>query len=532
MKRRTVIALLVAPLVSVATLLPATADDAGTSPVQASAPSGAEVDAPVPEIKWNDCDDGLQCATVHVPLDYDEPHRATTELSLKKHPARNGDADAGALFVNPGGPGDSAVDELAWFVENLPEGAVDRFDVIGVDPRGVGGSSSLTCRAHGESPDPPQTAFPITRPEIETTLRYDRHVRRSCATEASPIIDHMTTADTARDMDLIRQAVGDEQLTYYGISYGSVLGSTYAAMFPDRLRAMVVDGVMDPIAYTTGHRKSDARRPTTSRWGSDMGSWQTLTAAFAECDRVGPQRCPIAGEAAATWQRVMDRLERGPATVDGEQLHHQDVVARASGALTGVDSYHALMRYIDATHDLLFESESGHEPANTRTYARLRDQLADPHPEQAPQEVQAPATEGVVCADSLNPDDPRDWIDAGARADHQAPWFGRLWTWRSSLCADWPGSPADAYAGPFATDTSAPVLLIAHLHDPSTPISGARTLNGLLEGSRLLILDGWGHGALGESICIGRHVEHYLVSSDLPAPGTVCQQDQHPFPRR
>ena len=117
---------------------------------------------------------------------------------------------------------------------------------------------------------------------------------------ANPILDHMTTADTARDMDLIRQAVGDAQLSYYGISYGTYLGATYAAMFPDEVRALVLDGVLDPVAWSTGRRGLGDELPFSTRLRSGVGAWDALVSAFNECDRVGKARCPLAGQGTQT----------------------------------------------------------------------------------------------------------------------------------------------------------------------------------------------------------------------------------------
>ncbi len=507
-----------------------TGADAQAAPENA----GTQVDAAIPDIDWQSCDDGLRCATVAVPLDYDAPTGQTTELALAQRPAEDQDARIGTLFVNPGGPGESAVEHMAWFVENLPPGVLERFDIVGVDPRGIGGSSALRCRGQdGDGIAQPQWAFPLTPRQTRESLRYDSYVRRSCDTAANPIIDHMTTADTARDMDLIRQAVGDEQLSYYGISYGSYLGATYAAMFPDRIRAMAVDGVIDPIAYAIGHDDEHPSEPVTARWNSAKGAWASLTAAFAECDRVGPARCPIAGESTATWQRIVNRLERGPVEIDGEQLTYQDVIATAEAALRDVTAYHSLMHFLDETDDQMFGGPHERERADvTSAYTHLRRQVADSEfgRGQNSRNELAPVTEGVICADSVNPTDPRAWIAASEREHRRAPWFGRLWTWRSSSCAQWPGSSDDAFRGPFQADTSAPALLVANLHDPATPISGARTLNTLLADSRMLTVDGWGHGMLGESTCVEAHVEAYLVSGTLPPAGTVCDQDDVPYP--
>ena len=138
--------------------------------------------------------------------------------------------------------------------------------------------------------------------------------------------------------------------------------------------------------------------------------------------------------------------------------------------------------------------------------------------------------ESVICGDAVNPTTPRTWIGTSALADHRQPWFGRSWTWASSVCADWPGSAAeDAFRGPWATTTSYPLLVVGNAHDPATPISGARAANRLFADSVLLMMNGWGHGALGDSRCISRSMADYLIDRTLPRPGTVCRPNRGPF---
>ena len=140
--------------------------------------------------------------------------------------------------------------------------------------------------------------------------------------------------------------------------------------------------------------------------------------------------------------------------------------------------------------------------------------------------------EGVACADSVNPTDPHAWVRAADASEHGQPWFGRSWTWASSVCPHWPGSHADAFRGPWHIKTSYPVLIVGNSHDPATPISGARALHRLFGNSRMFQLNGWGHGALDESRCVTRTFSAYLVHQTLPAGGTVCQPDKGLFPVR
>jgi pimeloyl-ACP methyl ester carboxylesterase len=505
-----------------------------TSP--ATATPAAEVEAPVPTIDWRRCPGGgrLRCARVPVPLDYDDPTGPTIKLSLLKRPASQPTERIGTLFVNPGGPGGSAADFAAYVGGFLGAEVRQRFDIVGIDPRGIGGSAPVRCQAPGQPPPFPRQAFPYTKKQIEVWLRFDRYYRHLCREGGNRILDHMSTADTARDMDLIRQALGEAQLSFYGISYGSYLGATYAAMFPDRIRAMVVDGVLDPVAWSTGRGDAAKTLPIETRIRSGVGAWESLTAAFAECDRVGKERCPLAGDSASKWLRIVHRLKRGPVKVDGYRLTYQSLVGSALGALYDDSGVRFLMRYIKRTHRDMFGSRSVRQRTDASAaldrLRRLTESFPLPGPYGASHGKAFPDYHGVACADSLNPSDPRAWIAAGKLADRWGPWFSRLWTWLSSACARWPGSKADTYFGPWAVETSAPVLVIGNTHDPSTPIHGARVLNTKLEGSRLLILDGWGHGGLGTGDCVTSAMERYLVDVVLPPTGKVCRPDRQLFP--
>ena len=378
----------------------------------------------------------------------------------------------------------------------------------------------------------PRALFPTTDRQVRTQIRYDRWVRRACRDRHSRIVGHMSTADTARDMDLVRQAVGDDQLTYYGVSYGTQLGTTYAALFPDRVRAMVLDGVLDPEEWTVGHGDASTR-PFSERLGSGYGAWQSLTAAFAECDRVGRARCPIAGHASETWRDIVHRLRRG----GFRGVTYDVVVGTALGALYSQESVPFLMREIKRLHRAMF---GGPVVGAARPWdaAALRRSGADQRGIPGPYAARVGwgrtgnPFAGVACADSDNPASERKWVAAGKRADRRSPWFGKLWTWASSICASWPESTKeDRFTGPFATTTSAPVLVVGNTYDPATPLHGARAVNRLLDGSRLLVMDGWGHGALGTGPCVKRAYGDYLLDGTLPPAGTVCKPAHQLFPR-
>ena len=505
----------------------------------AAAPPGVEV----PVIAWEPCGEeagppGSECATVAVPLDYDEPEGDTVDLDLLRVPATGAPEDRlGSLFVNPGGPGGSSTGFAAFFGELVPATVSEHYDIVGIDPRGVGASAPMVCRTDEKRPGYPRAWFPTNRKQALKQIRFDDWLRGACdpATgDPAPIVGNMSTADTARDMDLVREAVGDAELNYYGISYGTQLGATYAAMFPDNVGRMIVDGVLDPVAWTTGEGDADTR-PFSERLRSGYGAWQGLTAAFAECDRVGQRRCVLAGHASEAWNDVIRKLRRGPYTEGRGRITYDMVVGSALSYLYSPDGVPWLMREIKRLHRAMF-GKGGLRTDAWRPGAvqrRVTDDRGIPGPYAAGGWARTGNPfAGVACADSDNPADPRAWIAAGNRADQASPWFGKLWTWASSPCAGWPEAlKEDRYAGPFETTPANPVLVVGNTYDPATPLHGARAVNRLIDGSRLLVLDGWGHGALDGSACIDDAYAAYLVDGDLPAAGTVCKPRRPLYPR-
>jgi pimeloyl-ACP methyl ester carboxylesterase len=518
-----------------------------TVPVEASArtpaaafPSAAASRAaPLPAFDWQPCLGGdLECTYTEVPLDYDHPSGATTTLFMSRRPADDQADRIGTLFINPGGPGGPSARFVRYFAARLGDRVLRRFDIVGIDPRGIGRSTPVHCQPPGPIPPDPREFIPRTAEQAAPVIDFYTFLAEGCAKDHNPILNHMSTADVARDMDLIRQALGDAQLNYYGISYGSIVGETYAALFPDKVRAMVLDGVVNPRAWTTGGEGDT--RPVFARVGSGIGSWEALVSGFAECDRVGRHRCPLAGKVADYWRDLVNRLKRGPVAVGGGKVYYSDLIDNTLGTLYAPSSYRSLVKEIGRAHRFI----AGHESVGKRTIALFRrgPTVRMPYAPAVLSSSAGPAAragqyslpvEGVMCADTLNPHNPRAWIRAGALADRQGPWFSRDWVWFSNLCAHYPTSAhADAYEGPWHIATSSPVLLVANVHDPATPIRGARFVNTLLAGSRLLTLDQWGHVAMGRSHCVSTKTAAYLVTGALPRNGAVCGGNGQLFPPR
>jgi pimeloyl-ACP methyl ester carboxylesterase len=233
-----------------------------TAAALAASASAAQA-APLP---WTACDDGFECATAQVPLDYDQPAGAKIELALIRLPASDPTHRIGTLFTNPGGPGNSGVAFVREEARSVYTDAVRaRFDVVGFDPRGVGAGTPVHC---GEAPALP--AFPVGREQEQAFAAAQADLGRRCRGRNGALLDHLSTANVARDMDILRAAVGDAKLTFIGHSYGSFLGATYANLFPQRVRAVALDGVLDPVAWMNGPG------PFSLRVGSQQASSRAL----------------------------------------------------------------------------------------------------------------------------------------------------------------------------------------------------------------------------------------------------------------
>lgn len=541
--------------VAVAGLLSLAALTATQQPV-AAAPTGKDTGPDVGKVTWTPCfqEQGtFECGTVAVPLDYDRPRRARISISLVRLPAADPSRRIGSLFLNPGGPGGSGVDLVVFAGSSLFTQEVrDRFDLVGFDPRGIARSTELSCFDSPEEWDPLFTgvAFPITDEEVHQWIKADRYLADACARQGGAVLDHMSTANVARDMDRLRAAVGDDELSYYGVSYGSMLGQTYANMFPDHFRALVIDGVLDPVAWTTGE-DDEQDLPFSTRLRSDQGAMDTLGEFFRLCD-AGGAACALSGGAGAEerYAALASALREQPVTIvdpsTGEsfEYNYSFLIGDTLGALYSSFIWPDLASFLVELETLTGARSTTRADASRlgRELSAVRGtrELTSSSSEQSRSPVYTPRTglpryqygpEGlpaVACSDSDNPHRYRDWVDAGAAAD-ESGYFGRIWTWISSICTVWPGEDDDRWTGPFDTDTDNPVLVVGARWDPATRYEGALVAHDLLPNSALLTVNSWGHTSLFTSACADRAIASYLLTQATPAPGTVCQQDLVPW---
>jgi pimeloyl-ACP methyl ester carboxylesterase len=470
---------------------------------------------------------------VFAPLDYNRPDGVRVAISVIRLPAGDPGRRIGSLLLNPGGPGGSGVDFARDVAKFLPLELRGRFDIVGFDPRGILRSSPLRCYDTFDQAmaGVPQFAFPLTAAEEREQRRTDQAFANACARHGGPILDHMSTADAARDMDLLRQALGDQKLTFLGYSYGSFLGQVYANLFPKRVRAIVIDGVLDPVAWTTGRGTEAATTPFSIRLHSDQGASRTLGEFFRLCDAAASD-CAFSGGARSRYSRLATALRRNPIPVEDENgeeedFTYADLVATTLGALYEPLAWPDAAEFFADLEGGVSAERLGRRLATLRTGLGLSAAAAqEPYPN---------IREGgpsVICSDGINPRSFEVWRRAVHTAARQVRYFGRLWGWVGSACAPWPATAGqDRYLGPWSARTSAPVLVVGNFFDPATRYQGAVTASRLLPNSRLLSYAGWGHVAYFArgNFCIDSAVTHYIVTAEVPAPGAVCQPEGSPF---
>jgi pimeloyl-ACP methyl ester carboxylesterase len=476
-----------------------------------------------------------ECAEFEVPLDYDEPDGATISLALARVSATNQDERIGSILLNPGGPGGSGVQALPIQYAALPEALQERFDIVGFDPRGIGESAPVHCFDNIAElitflffADMPKV--PVGPAEEAAWARAAEELAQWCGERNVETLPHLSTANVARDMDRLRQAVGDDALNYLGSSYGTYLGATYANLFPDTIRAMVLDGVINPPSYASfGHGDGDIVGPDTTsflRILSNQGSEDALQAFFDQCAAAGPDHCafaaPSAAETSAKFDTLMGRLRTEPMVVLGPAgtltVTYSIVMDVLFNALYAAPKWSALAQGLQRL-----------EQGDAAGFLVATGTLGAPLPTVYPNSLEGQYANN--CLDTDNPGDPALYPEMARQAEERTPYFGTLWTYMAAPCAFWPAEDTDRYTGPWDAETSAPILLISRLYDPATPHGGAMMAAETLANARLLTIDGWGHAYFvgGRSTCANDYMAAYFIDLALPPVDTVCPEDVAPF---
>lgn len=484
----------------------------------------------VPVLRWRPCDGGFQCATARVPLDYRQPRGAAIRLAVLRHRATEPAHRIGSLFVNGGGPNEQIEGVLRAY-HNFPAALRQRFDIITFDPRGFGYSTAIRCFPSEAAESkllsglPP---FPAGAKQDAVWIRTYARFGRLCTQRNGRLLDHDTTADVARDMDLLRQAVHDPVLNYLGLSYGSGLGAIYANLFPARVGRMILDGNVNPVGWT----HPDGILPVFLRLGSGQADAASMTAFLNLCGATTTANCAFsAGSPAATrarWQVLLHRVRHHPVSIGSppQRYTYADVIASVPlGQVSAWPSGAALLEQLwTASAPGASTGRGAATPASAATRPAAAGTAAPPY-------TGLEQNLAVLCSDSANPRDPAAYQAAARLAYRSSGGFGLEWAWTAEPCAGWPdGGAPDRYTGPWNRPTASTILLLGNTGDPVLPYQDSVALAHDLARARLLTVAGYGHTeANNPSSCALGYEISYLETGALPPRGTVCREDTAPF---
>lgn len=474
-------------------------------------------------IAWKKCDppaDGLECAKVAVPLDWDHPNGKQIDLAVIRHRASRPQERIGTLFVNPGGPGSSGVDFVRDVFRQstlLDDWGRGRFDVVSWDPRGTNRSSPVECFTSEEAAERfwGGVSIPTTRAESEAYQRKTVELARRCGDVNGDLLNHISTADTARDLEALRRLVGDDRLTYVGLSYGTMIGQTYVNLFPGRVRAMVLDGVVDAVEYTTS---------AETRVANQSASFDAVFGKFLElCQRAGPDHCALAGHgesAARRVARVFTTARQTPIPAPHSNppgaLGYGDLLLASFNPLRIPEDWPQFAQDLN-------EAADGDASALEDTARLLRTPGAF---------TGATTSAAISCVDGRARRPSQAWPSVIPKLTEVSRVYGPVlgwWLW-APCASNWPAHSNDRYAGPWDAKTHTPILLLNNVWDPATGYQNAVVAERRLGNAVLLTQDGHGHLTMNDpGKCVDQARTRYLIKLVTPPRGTICHANQVPF---
>ncbi|MEV5388556.1 alpha/beta fold hydrolase [Streptomyces sp. NPDC052721] len=463
-----------------------------------AAPAQGQAASPASRINWSACSDtefeGMQCGTLRVPVDYAHPRAGSLTLAMVRRPADDQAHRQGTLLLNDGAGG-SSIEQLRLAMRiGFPSfaGAMSRnFDLVAVDPRGVGHSTPIRCT----TPLKPAgvTHFPQNKTEFDTLVAHNRAFAADCLRENGPLVAHTDLTSTARDFEAVRTGLGEKQLNWYGIHYSTLLGRTYADLYPGRLRTMVLDTALDDTTTPTERIRREAA--TAEEAFNRFTAW---CAASTDCALHGK-------DAAAEYDALVARADRTPIpTADG------------SRTLTGEDIRTATQDYLTlsgVTWPALAQAVVKAQAGDATDFTYEPDDTLDPV------QVQVPA-----CLDTARPVTTFDQLTR-LRNDlaRISPHLGgavRSWTALTG-CLGWP-IPAHPVTAGAPVHGAPPALIVQSTHQALAPHSAGLAMAAQLPGSVVLSREGDDYSMFLLSQCVRDATNRYLTTRSLPAPGTTC----------
>ncbi|MEU6000354.1 alpha/beta hydrolase [Streptomyces sp. NPDC047197] len=455
---------------------------------------------------------GARCAKVTVPLDYDAPGGRTLQIAVSRVKATSASQRRGILLSNPGGPGGSGLANTLALRPALKQVA-DRYDLIGFDPRFLGESSPITCASAG----PPTPPAPSTSPraDFDASVRDARSTARRCQEygDNAELLPHASSRNVARDMDVIRAALGERKLSYYGISYGADLGAVYTQMFPRRTDRMVIDSSTDP-ASTQYELFQSSGEPAEAA----LDAWAAWAARHHATYRLGR----TASDVRIRVERLLAQAERRPIGVGGQRLNAPVLRLLLKQPVQHEENDPALASIV---RDLV-DAATGRPVEPGPELAAMLELLASP-------DLADSMVGGAIfmCGDGGWPaggwpKDPETYWKNSVRSRADQPVFGPYVNGMIAPCAFWATEPREPGT---AIANDVPVLMLQARHDNNVPYAGALALHRKLTGSRLVTADIRSHGVYGRALeghrpvpCADRAVNSYLRTGDLPAHDITC----------
>ena len=468
----------------------------GTS---APVPTTTSTTAPIAPVAWSACVGGLECGSVDVPLDYTHPSGRTIAIAVARRRADDPSHRIGSLVINPGGPGDSGIDDLPVELRVLTPALLAHFDIVSFDPRGVGRSAPIHCQAGGHSASPAEAGalpdpVPQTAPERQALLAADQAYASACEKYSGDLLPFVGTVDVARDLDRVRAALGDTRLTFFGHSYGTLLGATYAELYPGRVRAMVLDGAIDPSLTIEAMSLAQAR-----------GFEASLDAFFVWCRQ--STSCPWrpAGDQRTAFEAQLAAIQARSLAVGRRTLGAGEFLLGTLSTLYAQSFWPSLGRALAA--------EAGGDGAPLLA-------LSDGYQTHGSANA-SDANSAITCLDHPVPADVGEYPQLAATAARQAPVFGPLFVWGALQCETWPVAPT-RQPHTIRAAGSPPILVVGTTNDPATPYAWAVSLASSLGRGVLVGWTGVDHVAYYYSACVRQIDDAYLVDGQVPPTSTVC----------
>ena len=450
-------------------------------------------------LEWEDCAGGLECTTFEVPYDYENPSIGTFRLPVTRRLANNLSERIGTLLINPGGPGAAALDYVAYADQIFSNSIVDRFDIVAWDPRGVGQSDPhIDCV---DSMDDYFGLDPSPDDESETQLLTSgaEAFATACMTRSGEFLPYVSTMNTASDMDVLRRALNEEQISYLGFSYGTSLGATWATLFPETVRAAVLDAAVDP---TTGYVDGLLLQAG--------GFESSLNAFLTKCNTSQCSFMKIGESAEDAFDRILLSLDQNPIANENDRTFTNQGVAQTgiAGALYGDYQWPQLESALSAADLgdgqallLLFDEHF------SRDSSGLTDDSLD-------------AYFGISCLDRDEPITPDQVLNLKSGLQDIAPRLGAGWIQEMLICANWQVEPQGGIT--VSANTEHRIVVVGSTGDAATPLEGTRNMVTALGRARLVISPLEQHTTYGSDVCVTKIVDNYLLNLTDGPDITTC----------